>query len=64
MTCAGCEHHVKTKISKLKGIVEVVVSYEKGNDIVKFEPKQTSIQEIEKVINSTGYKSIKNKKLI
>jgi copper chaperone CopZ len=61
MTCSGCEHHVKTEISKLKGIVEVVVSYEKGNAIVKFDSKQTSISEIEKAINSTGYKSLKSK---
>lgn len=61
MTCSGCEHHVKTEISKLKGIVEVVVSYEKGNAIVKFDNKQTSIEEIEKAINSTGYKSLKSK---
>ena len=61
MTCSGCEHHVKTEVSKLKGIVEVVVSYEKGNAIVKFDNKQTSIIEIEKAINSTGYKSLKSK---
>lgn len=61
MTCSGCEHHVKTEISKLKGIVEVVVSYEKGNAIVKFDSKQTNIEEIEKAINSTGYKSLKSK---
>ena len=61
MTCSGCEHHVKTEISKLKGIVEVVVSYEKGNAIVKFDNKQTNIEEIEKAINSTGYKSLKSK---
>lgn len=61
MTCTGCEHHVKTEISKLKGIIEVVVSYENGNAIVEFDNKQTSIQQIEKAINSTGYKSIKNK---
>ncbi|WP_262152767.1 mercuric transport protein MerTP [Chryseobacterium foetidum] len=61
MTCSGCEHHVKTEVSKLKGIVEVVVSYEKGNAIVKFDNKQTSITEIEKAINSTGYKSLKSK---
>ena len=59
--CSGCEHHIKTEISKLKGIVEVVVSYEKGNAIVKFDNKQTSITEIEKAINSTGYKSLKSK---
>jgi copper chaperone CopZ len=61
MTCSGCEHHVKTEIGKLKGIAEVVVSYEKGNAIVRFDNKQTSIKEIEKAINSTGYKSLKSK---
>lgn len=61
MTCSGCEHHVKKEISKLKGIVEVVVSYEKGNAIVKFDNKQTSIEEMKKAINSTGYKSLKSK---
>lgn len=61
MTCSGCEHHVKTEISKLKGIIEVVVSYDKGNAVVKFDSKQTNIQEIEKAINSTGYKSLKSK---
>lgn len=61
MTCSGCEHHVKTEINKLKGIVEVVVSYEKGNAFVKFDSKQTNIEEIEKAINSTGYKSLKSK---
>lgn len=61
MTCSGCEHHVKTEISKLKGIVEVLVSYEKGNAIVRFDNKQTSIEEIENAINSTGYKSLKSK---
>ncbi|MGJ1215256.1 mercuric transport protein MerTP [Chryseobacterium sp. KBW03] len=61
MTCSGCENHVKTEISKLKGIVEVVVSYEKGNAIVKFDSKQTSIIEIENAINSTGYKALNSK---
>ena len=61
MTCSGCEHHVKSEISKLKGILEVVVSYDKGNAVVKFDSKKTNIQEIEKAINSTGYKSLKSK---
>ncbi len=61
MTCTGCEHHVKTEINKLKGIVEVIVSYEKGNAIVKFDNKQTNIDEITKAINATGYKAIKHK---
>jgi hypothetical protein len=30
MTCSSCEYHVKLEISKLIGISEVMVSYEKG----------------------------------
>jgi copper chaperone CopZ len=56
MTCAGCEHHVSTEINKLKGIVEVKVSYEKGNAIVKFDNSKITLDNIEKAINSTGYK--------
>jgi mercuric ion transport protein len=58
MTCTGCEHHVKTEINKLKGIVETKVSYEKGNAIVKFDNTKTKYVDIKKAINSTGYKVI------
>jgi copper chaperone CopZ len=55
MTCTGCENHVKAEISKLPGIAEVVVSYEKGTAVVKFDAGKTFIEAIEKAINSTGY---------
>lgn len=61
MTCTGCEVHVKSEISKLKGIITTQVSYEKGNAIVKFDNKKTNIEEIIRVINSTGYKVVKHK---
>ena len=61
MTCSGCEEHVIAEINKLKGIVEIVVSYEKGNAIVKFDNKQTSIEEIINSINATGYQAIQHK---
>jgi copper chaperone CopZ len=61
MTCTGCEHHVKSEINKLKGITEVTVSYEKGNAIVFFDDKQTTINDIIEAINSTGYKAINHK---
>jgi copper chaperone CopZ len=60
MTCTGCEHHIKAETGKLKGVLEVMVSYEKGNAIVKFDGKQTTVKEIEKAIDSIGYKSVKN----
>ncbi len=59
MTCTGCEHHVKSEINKLDGIIEVAVSYEKGNAIVKFNKTKTTIEVITAAINSTGYKVTK-----
>jgi copper chaperone CopZ len=61
MTCTGCEHHVKSEINKLKGITEVIVSYEKGNAIVSFDNKQVTVNDIIKAINSTGYKATNHK---
>lgn len=46
MTCTGCEHHVKSEVSKLGGIIEAVISYEKSNAIVKFDESKTSIEGI------------------
>jgi copper chaperone CopZ len=56
MTCAGCEEHVNHEVNKLNGIVNSKVSYEDGNAIIEFDRKQTNETEIEKAINSTGYK--------
>ncbi|QNR23208.1 mercuric transport protein MerTP [Croceimicrobium hydrocarbonivorans] len=56
MTCTGCEEHVHHEVNKLDGIVQVQASYESENAIVQFDTSRTSILEIEKAINSTGYK--------
>lgn len=64
MTCTGCEVHVKSEVSKLKGIIIVQVSYEKGNAIVEFDNKKTNIKEITKAINSTGYKVVNHKNIL
>lgn len=55
MTCASCEEHVNQEVSKLKGIVTSIASYENGNAIVEFDNTKTNIKVIEKAINSTGY---------
>ncbi|MEZ7496961.1 mercuric transport protein MerTP [Leeuwenhoekiella aequorea] len=56
MTCAGCEEHVNHEVNKLDGIVTSKVSYENGNAIIEFDQTKTNETEIEKAINSTGYK--------
>ncbi|WP_286754980.1 mercuric transport protein MerTP [Roseivirga sp. UBA838] len=61
MTCQGCAAHVEHEVNKLSGILNVTASYEEGNAIVEFDKSKTSVREIEKAINSTGY-SVTNKK--
>jgi copper chaperone CopZ len=63
MTCTGCKVHVKHKVEKLEGIVEVFVSYEKENTVVKFDTTKTSVKAIEKAIKSTDYEVISYKML-
>ena len=56
MTCASCEAHVNHEVNKLNGIVNSKTSYENGNAIIEFDETKTNELEIEKAINSTGYK--------
>ncbi|HLP13197.1 MAG TPA: mercuric transport protein MerTP [Flavobacteriales bacterium] len=63
MTCESCEQHVVSEINKLGGIVYSEVSYTNENAIVEFDSTQTSIEEITKAINSTGYKVESHKTL-
>jgi len=56
MTCAGCEEHVNHEVNKLNGIVNSKASYENGNAIIEFDRTKSNEMEIEKAINSTGYK--------
>jgi len=58
MTCAGCEESVKHAVNQLDGILEVIPSYENENTEVKFDNTKTSKEDIEKAINSTGYKVV------
>ena len=56
MTCASCEAHVNHEVNKLNGIINSKTSYENGNAIIEFDKTKTNEAEIEKAINSTGYK--------
>ena len=56
MTCQDCERPINHQINQLSGIINSTVSYNNANAIVKFDNSKTSIDKIEKAINSTGYK--------
>lgn len=61
MTCASCELHVTHAVNELEGVISVSVSYAKASSKVEFYNTITTKEEIEKAINSTGYK-VTNKK--
>jgi copper chaperone CopZ len=63
MTCASCEEHVKHEVNKLNGIVDTKASYENGNAIIEFDESKSNETEIEKAINSTGYKVTDKKEI-
>ena len=60
MTCDACQNHVDFAVNELNGIVSVKTSYQNKSAIIEFDTTQTSIQQINQAINSTGYKPIKN----
>jgi len=62
MTCDACQHHVNSAVNELSGIINVESSYENGNAVVEFDNTKTNIAEIEKAVNSTGYKVTKIEK--
>lgn len=63
MTCKSCAMRINHEVNKLNGIISSNVSYKIGNAIIKFDNSKISIHEIEKIINSTGYR-VTNKKEI
>ena len=61
MTCTSCEEQVNHEVNKLNGIVNLKASYKNGNAIIEFDKTKTNETEIEKAINSTGYKATDRK---
>ena len=61
MTCASCEEHINHSVNQLNGIIKVKSSYEKETTEIEFDNSKTTIEEIEKAVNSTGYSVITTK---
>ncbi|MCG7855876.1 mercuric transport protein MerTP [Flavihumibacter sediminis] len=63
MTCAGCEEHVNTQLSKVAGVLSYKTSYAFKNSLVSFDKSKVNVGAIEAAINKTGY-TVKEYKLI
>lgn len=58
MTCESCSEHIKSAVRELPGYVDASANYEKGKAMIKFDRSKSTIEDIVKAINGTGYKVI------
>lgn len=56
MTCTSCAEHVQHDVNKLPGIILATASYENNNAVVEFDNSKTTLADIQKAIDGTGYK--------
>ena len=63
MTWTACEATVGKAIHTQDGIVKVEVSHKTGNANIKFDSSKTTIENIKKAIDTTGFTSTTHKKI-
>ena len=58
MACGACARTVETVLKKVQGVKATVVSQPKGAPEIAFDPSQTTIETLAKVINAkTSFKA-------
>lgn len=50
MTCGGCASAVKKAATKVQGVTDATVSYEKGEAVVTYDPARTTPDAIAKAV--------------
>lgn len=55
MTCAACPLTVKKALTKVEGVTQAEVSYERGEAIVTFDDRKASVQKLTKASADAGY---------
>ena len=61
MSCFTCEIAVQSAVKKLPGVNVVKASAKEGKAFVSYDPEKSSLNEIIRAINQTGYKAEKPK---
>lgn len=57
MDCASCAAHVEKAGRKVAGVNDIRVNLARGRALLKFDPKQTSIESVAAAITAAGYPS-------
>jgi mercuric ion transport protein len=61
MTCTGCEHHIISRLSGMKGYISAEADYKTGKVRVEFDKNIATEEQVIDVINETGYKVLSEK---
>ena len=57
MTCAACPITVKKALTKVEGVSQVDVSFDKREAVVTFDDAKTTIQKLTEATTNAGYPS-------
>ena len=57
MTCAACPITVKKALSKVEGVNQVDVSFDKREAVVTFDDAKTTVQKLTEATTNAGYPS-------
>ncbi|MFA7637583.1 MAG: sulfite exporter TauE/SafE family protein [Monoglobales bacterium] len=60
MTCVSCENRIEKKLQSTKGVSNVKVSYSSCTAALSYDENIISINEIIKIIEQLGYKTVKS----
>lgn len=55
MTCQGCVRSVKRVLEAIPGVEGVVVSLERGEAALRFDPASTGVPALRKAVEDAGY---------
>ncbi len=59
MTCTSCAQTIEKALNKAKGVKKANVNFAIEEAVVEFDANLTTVKELEKVIEKTGYKVLK-----
>ena len=61
MHCAACAQRIEKTLSSVSGVKDVSVSFALKETIIEYNPDETNLREIQKIIEDIGYRGIEKK---
>ena len=57
MTCAACAISVEQALKNTEGVENVIVSFESGDAVVKYDDKKVTAAQLRRIVNGIGYRA-------